>query len=129
MKLSFRSIAMIGGSATALLAIGALIFKASVQIQLPARVDKLESTQVEMAKRIDAMSFDVQRMRLGQEESDRRAGDWQQRMSTVMSELSGSMRSLRDSVEIQARESIRTSEQVKNLQVITDQLTEHHTKP
>lgn len=125
MKLSFRSIAMIGGSATALLAIGALIFKASVQIQLPARVDKLEATQVEMAKRIDSMSFDVQRMRMSQEESDRRQADWQQRMTTVMSELSGSMRSLRDSVEVQARESIRTSEQVKNLQVITDNLTEH----
>jgi len=120
---------MIGGTATALLAIGALFFKASVQIQLPARVDKLEATQVEMAKRIDSMSFDVQRMRMSQEESDRRQADWQQRMSTVMSELSGSMRSLRDSVEVQARESIRTSEQVKNLQVITDNLTEHKKQP
>jgi len=130
MRLNPKLVLTLGGIAAGLLAVGALMYKASIAVQIPARVDKLEAGQIEMAKRIDGLVFDVQRMRMSQEESDRRSADWQQRMTTVISEMSGSVRSLTASIEAQARENIRTSEQVKNLQVITDQLTDesrsHH---
>lgn len=122
-KITVKGVLWIGTAATGVLALGAVFYKASLAIQIPDRVGRLESSQVEMAKRIDSLSADISTMRMSSEANARRTEDWQQRISTVMSEMSGSIRSLRDSAEIQARENIRTSEQVKNLQVITDELS------
>lgn len=122
MKVTPKTMLIFGSTATAVLALGALLYKASIAVQIPARVDRLEASAAEMAKRIDGLSSDITTMRMSQEATARRAEDWQQRMTTVMSEMSGSIRSLTASMESQARDGIRVSEQVKNLQVITDNL-------
>lgn len=122
MKVTPKTLLVFGSAATAILALGALIYKASIAVQIPARVDRLEASAAEMAKRIDVLSSDITTMRMSQEATARRSEDWQQRMTTVMSEMSGSIRSLSSAMESQARDGIRVSEQVKNLQVVTDNL-------
>ncbi len=130
-----RKLVVMGSVAAGLLAASALLYKSAALMMVPSRVEKLEGdsktferTQAEMSRRIDSLSFDIQGLKASADSSSRRTDEWQQRMMSVMSELSGSLRSLTSSVESQARENIRVAEQVKNLQVVTDQLQNHDRK-
>lgn len=120
------------GISGGLIAAGTLAFKVASLVMVPSRVDALERSseafkvsQDAMSRRIDSLAFDIQGLQKSADAQGKRTEDWQQRMTTVMSEMSGSVRSLSTSLEAQARDGIRVSEQVKNLQVVTDNLQSH----
>lgn len=121
------------GISGSLLAAGAIVYKVASWVMVPARVDALErsselfrASQSEMSRRIDTLASDIQGLQRSQDFSSRRTEEWQQRMTTVLSEMSGSIRSLTTSMEAQARDGVRVAEQVKNLQVVTDNLQQRN---
>lgn len=122
------------GISGGLVAAGTVAYKVASWVMVPSRVEVLERSseafkvsQIEMSRRIDSLAFDIQGLQKSQDANSRRTEEWQQRMTTVLSEVSGSIRSLTSSMEAQARDGIRVAEQVKNLQVVTDDL-QHNRK-
>lgn len=125
MPKSWRLPVALGVLCAGMLSVFAFASKVADAINVPKRVDVLERGQETLTRRMDALSFDVQKIQTGMDSSFRIINDALARQESRATEGFANMKSLGTAIDEIRKESMRTSTKLDNLQVQQDQFQEH----